>query len=108
MSFDSYKIFSISKEFDFKNICMKIFNYQFDNNFIYNKYCNLIGVKRNQVNEITDIPFIHISLFKKHKISTKKKYQKVFYSSGTTKKNYSKHYIHNLKIYEKSFIKTLK
>ena len=105
MSFDSYKIFSISKEFDFKNICMKIFNYQFDNNFIYNKYCNLIGVKRNQVNEITDIPFIPISLFKKHKISTKKKYQKVFYSSGTTKKNYSKHYIHNLKIYEKSFIK---
>lgn len=105
MSFDSYKIFSISNEFDFKNICMKIFNYQFDNNFIYNKYCNLIGVKRNQVNEITDIPFIPISLFKKHKISTKKKYQKVFYSSGTTKKNYSKHYIHNLKIYEKSFIK---
>ena len=105
MSFDSYKIFTISKEFDFKNICMKIFNYQFDNNFIYNKYCNLIGVKRNQVNEITDIPFIPISLFKKHKISTKKKYQKVFYSSGTTKKNYSKHYIHNLKIYEKSFIK---
>ena len=105
MSFDSYKIFSISNEFDFKNICMKIFNYQFDNNFIYNKYCNLIGVKRNQVNEITDIPFIPISLFKKYKISTKKKYQKVFYSSGTTKKNYSKHYIHNLKIYEKSFIK---
>tara|TARA_Y100000813_G_scaffold153525_1_gene113700 strand:+ start:152 stop:1129 length:978 start_codon:yes stop_codon:yes gene_type:complete len=105
MSFDSYKIFSINKKFDFKNICMKIFNYQFDNNFIYNKYCNLIGVKRNQVNEITDIPFIPISLFKKHKISTKKKYQKVFYSSGTTKKNYSKHYIHNLKIYEKSFIK---
>ena len=105
MSFDSYKIFSTGKEFDFKNICMKIFNYQFDNNFIYNKYCNLIGVKRNQVNEITDIPFIPISLFKKYKISTKKKYQKVFYSSGTTKKNYSKHYIHNLKIYEKSFIK---
>ena len=86
MSFDSYKIFSISKEFDFKNICMKIFNYQFDNNFIYNKYCNLIGVKRNQVNEITDIPFIPISLFKKHKISTKKNTKKFFTAAVQQKK----------------------
>ena len=56
------------------------------------------------VNEINKIPFLPISFFKTKKILSVDKFEKVFYSSGTTTKSRSKHFISDLKLYQQSFI----
>jgi len=56
------------------------------------------------INEINKIPFLPISFFKTKKILSVDKFEKVFYSSGTTTKSRSKHFISDLKLYQESFI----
>tara|TARA_B100000927_G_C16433288_1_gene456513 strand:+ start:92 stop:952 length:861 start_codon:yes stop_codon:yes gene_type:complete len=56
------------------------------------------------INEINKIPFLPISFFKTKKILSVDKFEKIFYSSGTTTKSRSKHYISDLKLYQESFI----
>jgi len=56
------------------------------------------------LNEINKIPFLPISFFKTKKILSVDKFEKVFYSSGTTTSSRSKHFISNLKLYQESFI----
>ena len=60
------------------------------------------------VNEINKIPFLPISFFKTKKILSTDKFEKVFYSSGTTTNSRSKHFISSLKLYQKSFINNFK
>tara|TARA_B100001758_G_C18280470_1_gene541380 strand:+ start:124 stop:984 length:861 start_codon:yes stop_codon:yes gene_type:complete len=56
------------------------------------------------LDEINKIPFLPISFFKTKKILSVDKFEKVFYSSGTTTSSRSKHFISNLKLYQESFI----
>jgi len=56
------------------------------------------------INDINKIPFLPISFFKTKKILSVDKFEKVFYSSGTTTKSRSKHFISDLKLYQESFI----
>ena len=43
---------------------LKIFNYQYNNNKVYNKYCNLLKIKN--VSKIEEIPFLPFKFFKSH------------------------------------------
>ena len=89
-----------SKNFDL--IALEIFKYQFQNNIIYNSYCEQLNVKVETINSIEKIPFLPISFFKTAKVlSTKNEIEKVFISSGTTGTE-SYHHISDLKLYEKS------
>ena len=89
-----------SKNFDL--IALEIFKYQFQNNIIYNSYCEQLNVKVETINSIEKIPFLPISFFKTTKVlSTKNEIEKVFISSGTTGTE-SYHHISDLKLYEKS------
>ncbi|MDA3780538.1 MAG: acyltransferase [Bacteroidales bacterium] len=101
------KIFNISKQKQFKELAMQVFHYQAKNNSVYNKYLDYLNTAIHKITEISDIPFLPLDFFKTHKIITgNKEYQKIFYSSGTTNSNRSKHYINDLDVYETSFIKT--
>ncbi|TPN87521.1 LuxE/PaaK family acyltransferase [Aquimarina algicola] len=99
-------IFSIQNKEDFERIALRIFNHQYNNNSIYQRFCNLLGVTRNTICSIEDIPFLPIQFFKQEKIvSSQSLIQKIFTSSGTTGSITSKHFVNDISIYEKSFKK---
>ena len=99
------KIFNIKNQSSFNKYCLDIYHFQYRNNLVYKKFCNMICENPMNINEITKIPFLPISFFKTKKILSVDKFEKVFYSSGTTTNSRSKHFISDLKLYEESFIK---
>ena len=102
------KIFNIKNQSSFNKYCLDIYHFQYRNNLVYKKFCNMICENPMNINEITKIPFLPISFFKTKKILSVDKFEKVFYSSGTTTNSKSKHFISDLKLYEESFIKNFK
>lgn len=99
-------IFSISSEVEFTSISIEIFRHQYENNEVYRRFCDLLKTAPEGVDAIEKIPFIPIDLFKSYKIlSSTDAVQKVFTSSGTTGKITSKHYVTDLALYEKSYLK---
>ena len=102
------KIFDIKNHSELKKQCLDIYNFQYENNMVYQNYCNMICEDPTDVNEINKIPFLPISFFKTKKILSTDNFEKVFYSSGTTTNSRSKHFISSLKLYQKSFINNFK
>jgi len=103
---DSKRILNIASPKEFEKASIKIFNYQFKNNTIYRKFCNLMGKDPSHIKSSFDIPFLPIQFFKTHKIvSSNLTIEKTFHSSGTTKDNLSKHHIVDLKHYENCLLK---
>ena len=99
------KIFNIENQSDFKKKCLDIYHFQYQNNSIYQNYCDLICKNPKKITEINKIPFLPISFFKTKKILSVDKFEKVFFSSGTTSNSRSKHFISDLSLYQKSFVK---
>ena len=62
------KIFDIKNHSEFKKQCLDIYNFQYENNMVYQNYCNMICEDPTDVNEINKIPFLPISFFKTKKI----------------------------------------
>ena len=88
---------------------MEVFNFQYSNNPVYRKFCELLKIIPKQIHEISKIPFLPIQFFKSHQIlSSKNKIEKTFTSSGTTGTETSKHYVTDLSLYETSFIKSFR
>ncbi len=103
------EIFSIKNESDFNNIALKIFNFQYANNKVYRNYIEKLNTDISKIKHYTQIPFLPIDFFKTHKIiSSDKKIQTVFRSSGTSGTTRSEHHIADLNIYEKSFTETFR
>ena len=99
------KIFDIRNEKDFEQIALSIFSFQYKKNDVYHRWCELMKKDPSNVKTLYDIPFLPISFFKTHNIvSFEDKPIHFFKSSGTTSKETSKHFIHSLEIYERSFI----
>ena len=98
------KIFNVDYK-NFDQIAFEVFKFQYKNNTVYKSYCDLLKKTPSNVEDISRVPFLPISFFKSHSVICTKKYDKVFYSSGTTNDNISKHYVSDINIYEKSFLK---
>ena len=98
------KIFNVDHK-NFDQIAFEVFKFQYKNNTVYKSYCDLLKKTPTNIKEISAIPFLPISFFKSHLVICSKKYDKVFCSSGTTNDNLSKHYVRDINIYEKSFLK---
>jgi hypothetical protein len=97
------RIFAASPE-DFLPLAIEVFKFQHGNNSIYRQYCDSLNVKAQDVDSLEKIPFLPISFFKTHEV-TSTAFEKAFFfeSSGTTQKNNSKHFVKDLGIYRKSF-----
>lgn len=103
---EHHKIFSISTQEEFSKICLEVFNFQYKNVPIYQRFCSLLKKSPQNVKSVQDIPFLPIEFFKKKEIyAASKPVVKIFTSSGTSGSNTSKHYITDLTIYENSFSK---
>ncbi len=103
------KVFSIKDEKDFTDLAIRIFNFQFFNNPVYEEFCRLIGKTPENVNKLVDIPFLPVEFFKNHDVlSHKEPCDKLFLSSGTSNMQRSKHYVKKLSLYHKSFLKAFR
>lgn len=99
------KIFEIESEAEFHKLALDVFDYQYNNVTVYREFCNLMNVTK--VGTISEIPFLPISFFKSHRVVDQlslNNYDTLFKSSGTSASVRSKHYIHNIKLYEQSFL----
>ena len=105
----SEKIFSVSNEAEFQELALDIFGFQYHNNKVYRKFCELLKRSPGKLKRLEDIPFLPIEFFKSHRlISSKSEPEIIFTSSGTTGKQTSKHYVTDLGLYERSFIQAFK
>ncbi len=98
------RIFNIREKGDFLDTTLEIFKYQARNNPVYKLFLNLLGSKYKHPEHPIDIPFLPVGFFRNHKILTgNKPVERIFQSSGTTGISASRHFITDLKLYEKSF-----
>jgi len=99
-------IFNIQSEQEFKEVALRVFKHQFENNDVYRSFCDLLYKNPSDVKEIQEIPFLPIQFFKSHNIlSSKENVIKTFTSSGTTGSIPSKHRVTDLRWYHESFRK---
>ena len=101
---DYYKIFAV-REQDFEPLALEIFRFQSSQNPVYRTYIETLGLNRDSVQSLEQIPFLPIRFFKTHRILTTDFEPELYFeSSGTTSTVNSRHYIRETGIYEKSFI----
>lgn len=99
-------IIQIQTTKEFHKLAMKVFRFQYENNSVYQRFCNLLNKTPHNVGTITDIPFLPIEFFKsKEVLSSTNPIQTTFTSSGTTGMVTSKHHVTDLAFYEASFQK---
>jgi len=101
-NFNVQSLFELSSSQSFNDYALQIFHHQAQNNVVYRDFLKYSNQLNKEVNLITEIPFMPISLFKTHKVIDSVTHQKVFSSSGTGGLQ-SKHYIKDLKVYECSY-----
>ncbi|MDT0643429.1 acyl transferase [Zunongwangia sp. F363] len=100
------KIFQISSEEEFNHIALEVFQFQYEHNKVYRRFCELLKKDPVGIKGISEIPFLPIEFFKTQTIlSSKDNPQITFSSSGTTGSSTSKHYVTDLNLYENSFLK---
>ena len=111
-------IFAIASASEFNQMALDIFNFQVKENEVYNQYITALKIETNSIKEIKQIPFLPIEFFKSHTIVTESSVknqesgnqnqqpitnnQQLFTSSGSVQ---SKHYVADVSIYEKSYLK---
>jgi len=98
-------IFEISTDEEFREMCLKIFNFQYTNLPVYRKFCDLLSINVSRIRHEAEIPFLPIQFFKTHKIvSAGASSNIVFTSSGTTGQITSRHYVADITLYERAFL----
>lgn len=102
----SSDIFAISNQKQFEKIALKVFRYQYENNLVYQEFCNFLKVDVQKVKSIYQIPFLPIQFFKSHEVvSNTNAIEETFTSSGTTGMITSKHLVTDASVYEESYRK---
>ena len=113
---NSQDIFTISSQKQFEKTALKVFRYQYENNLVYQAFCDFLKVEKGNVKALEQIPFLPIQFFKTHEVvSNNNPIQETFVSSGTTsplapkggnKVNSiitSKHLVTDVSLYEESY-----
>jgi len=99
------EIFNIASESDFRQSALRIFNFQFTQNWVYNKWVSLLNVDPKNVSTIEQIPFLPIEAFKKFEVVSSPINEATvkFTSSATTSQIPATHFVNDINVYEKSF-----
>ncbi len=101
------EIFAIQNEDDFNASALKVFDFQYKNNKVYQRFVDLLQINRNNISSWQQIPCLPIELFKNQQVvSFKQPSIDFFQSSGTTSTETSKHYFFSTEIYQRSFLET--
>lgn len=98
------QIFNISTPAAFEETALKIFKHQAENCEVYRSFLQHLHVQADNIQSLTQIPYLPIAFFKSHEVkSSTSPTQVVFSSSGTTGQTQSKHLVTDISIYEESF-----
>jgi phenylacetate-coenzyme A ligase PaaK-like adenylate-forming protein len=97
------KIFAATAQ-NFLPLALELFQFQYENNPVYQQYCRLVHCNPAAVNALEDIPFLPISFFKTHEVKTGAfDAGLIFESSGTTQTVNSRHHVKDAAVYQQSF-----
>lgn len=89
---------------NFLEYAIELFHFQYLNNPIYKKYCDLLKIDVKAVQSLEQIPFLPIQQFKQSTIQTTPfKAEAIFSSSGTSSSSTSQHHVKEIELYEQSF-----
>lgn len=90
-------------ENNFEEIALAVYRLQTKHIPIYRQFQELLKIKADQVNLVSQIPFLPIQFFKTNKICVAGANEEaVFQSSGTTDAQLSRHFVNDLELYKKS------
>ncbi|MBM3419673.1 MAG: acyl--CoA ligase [Bacteroidetes bacterium] len=90
----------------FEPLALSVFRYQSEFNPVYSRFVDLLGIDRDRVECIEEIPFIPAGFFRRHRIVTGEgTVQAVFTSSGTTGAEPSCHHVTSVSLYEESLMR---
>jgi len=102
-------IFHLSSAADFEAAALRVFGFQYDGNAVYRAYCQHIGIQKEMVKTLSDIPFLPISFFKTHEVRTTEFVPELtFQSSGTTGMAHSIHFIKYADLYRQSLLNSFR
>ena len=88
------------KDQHFTALTLDVFRYQAENNPVYRKFLELLGINQAEIQRIEDIPFLPIELFKEYELQSGQwPAQQIFSSSGTTGSATSKHLVRDTQWY---------
>ena len=100
------QIFKIQSNQEFIDVALEVFKHQFNSNRVYRSFCDLLFVHPSDVTSLEQIPFLPIQFFKtKEVVSSTKKIEEAFTSSGTTGNLTSKHFVTDISFYQQSYLK---
>ena len=98
-----------TNDIDFKEVAIRVFNFQYKNNDTYRTYCDILKIVPSKIKDIEKIPFLPIQFFKTKEIKTTAfKEEVIFESSGTTGSINSKHFVKDVSLYEESYLQTFR
>jgi phenylacetate-coenzyme A ligase PaaK-like adenylate-forming protein len=103
-------IFSVNSEDSFVAAALAVFNYQATENPVYKRYLATLKIDASSIKTLAAIPFLPVGFFKTHEIITGNTSPGtvIFSSSGTTGMTQSKHYVNDVSLYEKSYLKAFR
>lgn len=103
------KIFTIQNTSDFHTTALQVFDYQFNENAVYQDFTKRLKISPERIINLTDFPFLPVEFFRNHKVvSGNKQIEKGFESSGTTGSITSRHFVSDLSLYSESFIRSFR
>lgn len=89
----------------FEAAALEAFRFQYQHNTLYGAYARAVGRTAENVQTFPDIPFLPISFFKTHRVTSGSfEPELIFESSGTTGMTNSRHYIKDRQLYVQSFM----
>ncbi|PSR04208.1 MAG: acyl transferase [Bacteroidetes bacterium SW_11_45_7] len=97
-------------ESTFNEWAVALFRQQVQDNPVYRQFVDLLNVEPANVQNIEDIPFLPVELFKSKNIYLQSLAQPeaIFYSSGTSGQQQSRHLVRDISLYEESCLATFR
>ena len=97
-------IVAIKSDAEFEQAALEVFHFQAEKCAPYKQYIELLGIDHHSVQNVEQIPFLPIELFKTHDIYCGSHApEKIFTSSNTGSTVASRHMMSDLKTYELAF-----
>ncbi len=102
-------IFSLKDSVSFSETALRIFRFQAENNPVYKQFISSLRRTISGIKNIDDIPFMPVEFFKSQTVAIDNlSFDTVFESSRTTGDTPGRHFVHDLKLYERSFKSSFK
>lgn len=94
----------------FNALALALFEYQFQHNAVYQRYCQQAGIAAPQLAHWREIPAVTTSAFKHVPLACFPQEQTtaVFHTSGTTQQRAGKHYFRDLRFYRAALVRSFK